>query len=122
MKNVCPYESKSPAAGNGVAKRAAGFVVLSKFVVANGLEGEVKEAFRQRPHLVDGIPGFIRMEVLSPRDRPSEIWLLTYWADSESYHAWHHGHLYHDSHRGIPRGLKLVPGETRLREMEHVCF
>ena len=100
---------------------AVGCVALSKFVVANGMVADVKAAFRSRPHLVDGVPGFLRMEVLSPRDRPEEIWLLTYWSDPESYRAWHHSHLYHDSHKGIPKGLKLVPGETSIRELEHVC-
>ena len=100
---------------------APGFVARSRFVVANGIAAEVKAAFRNRPHLVEGAPGFLRMDVLSPRDRPEEIWLLTYWRDTQSYRTWHHSHLYHDSHRGIPKGLKLVPGETQIQEFEHVC-
>ena len=51
----------------------AGFVALSKFVVANHLTPEVKRAFVARPHLVDSAPGFLRMEVLSPKERPKEI-------------------------------------------------
>ncbi|MBC8039938.1 MAG: antibiotic biosynthesis monooxygenase [Opitutaceae bacterium] len=97
------------------------FVALSKFVVANDKTAEVKEAFRQRPHLVDTQPGFVRMEVFSPLDRPEEIWLVTYWTDAASFDLWHHSHLYHDSHKGIPKGLKLVPGETRIRRFEHVA-
>lgn len=97
------------------------FVALSKFVVANDKISEVKTAFRARPHLVDGAAGFRRMEVLSPLDRPDEIWLVTFWTGAASYRAWHHSHLYRDSHRGIPAGLKLVPGETKIREFEHVC-
>jgi heme-degrading monooxygenase HmoA len=99
----------------------AGFVALSKFSIANGMVEEVKQAFRDRPHLVDGAAGFERMEVLSPLDRPEEIHLVTYWSDAESYRAWHHSHLYHDSHKGIPKGLKVVPGETNIREFERVC-
>ena len=59
----------------------AGFVALSRFVVANGMIDEVKAAFRNRPHLVEEAPGFVRMEVLSPLDRPEEVWLMTYWSD-----------------------------------------
>jgi len=99
----------------------ATLVVLSKFVIANGMAAEVKAAFRERPHFVDGAPGFVRMEVLSPLERQEEIWLITYWTDAESFEAWHHGHQYKESHRGIPRGLKLVPGETEIRRFEHVC-
>ena len=48
--------------------------VLSKFVVANDLTDKVKEAFLNRPHSVDQFPGFVRLEVLSPRDSPNEIY------------------------------------------------
>ncbi len=97
------------------------FAALSKFVVANGMIAEVKAAFRNRPHLVDAAEGYRRMEVISPLDRPEEIWLLTFWADEASYRKWHHSHLYRESHRGIPKGLKLVPGETKISHFEHVC-
>jgi len=99
---------------------AVTFVALSKFVIANDMTAEVKEAFRQRPHLVDDQPGFVRMEVLSPVERPQEIWLITFWTDAESFKVWHHSHLYHQSHKGIPKGLKLVPGEQEIRHFEHV--
>jgi heme-degrading monooxygenase HmoA len=97
------------------------FSAISRFVVANGMEGEVKGAFRRRPHLVDDAPGFVRMEVLSPLEHPEEIWLLTFWADQASFEEWHHSHLYRESHKGIPRGLKLVPKQTELLRFEHVC-
>ena len=103
------------------AKAASTFVALSKFVIANDKTAEVKEAFRHRPHLVDEQPGFVRMEVFSPLDRPEEIWLVTYWRDAESFKLWHHSHLYHQSHQGIPKGLKLVPGEQQILRFEHIA-
>lgn len=99
---------------------AAGFVALSRFVIANGMTSEVKSAFRNRPHLVDGAPGYRRMEVISPVERPEEIWLITFWADEASFKEWHRSHTYHESHRGIPKGLKLLPGETKISHFEHV--
>lgn len=122
----CPFHSaggaKSVACAPGpaVTPAASAFVALSKFVIANDKTFEVKEAFRHRPHLVDDQPGFVRMEVFSPLDRPQEIWLVTYWADAGSFKHWHHSHLYHESHKGIPKGLKLVPGEQEIRHFEHV--
>jgi heme-degrading monooxygenase HmoA len=98
-----------------------GFTALSRFVIANGMEAEVRAAFRARPHMVDNVEGFRRMEVISPLARPQEIWLLTFWKDRKSYELWHHSHMYHDSHRGIPKGLKLVPGETQISHFEHIC-
>jgi len=61
------------------------------------------------------------MEVISPVERPEELWLITFWADEASFDAWHHSHLYRESHDGIPKGLKLVPAETQIRHFEHVA-
>jgi heme-degrading monooxygenase HmoA len=94
-------------------KQAVG--VLSRFVVVNDMAADVKQAFLLRPHLVDTAPGFMRMDVLSPEDMPNEIWLMTYWVDLASYRTWHKSHAYHESHAGIPKGLKLVPASAVLR-------
>lgn len=107
----------APVVRNG----PAAFAVVSRFTVANGTTGQVKRAFASRPHLVDSASGFLRMDVISPVDCPDEIWLLTYWADEESYRRWHRGHAYHESHKGIPRGLKLVPRSAEVRLFEYVA-
>jgi heme oxygenase (mycobilin-producing) len=121
QRNVGGSSDVADLPGIADGQSAARFVALSKFVIANDKTAEVKQAFRQRPHLVDDQPGFVRMEVLSPLERPEEIWLVTYWIDAESFTLWHHSHLYHESHKSIPKGLKLVPGETKIRHFEHVC-
>jgi heme-degrading monooxygenase HmoA len=99
----------------------SGFVALSRFTIANGMTAEVRQAFADRPHLVDEAPGFVRMDVISPVDLPEEIWLLTYWTDEASFRVWHRGHLYHESHKGIPKGLKLVPKSASIQYFEHVA-
>lgn len=90
------------------------FIAVSTFTVANDMVPEVKEAFIKRPGLVDNAPGFIKMYVLSPHDKPEEIWLLTYWQDEESYTTWYKNHM-QASHTGIPKGLKLVPHSAQVR-------
>jgi heme-degrading monooxygenase HmoA len=97
------------------------FVALSKFTVANGMTPQVKEAFANRPHLVDSAPGFLRMDVISPLENPDEIWLITYWTDENSYRIWHRSHEYHESHKGIPKGLKLVPKSAQICFFEYVA-
>jgi heme-degrading monooxygenase HmoA len=99
----------------------AEFIALSRFTIANGMADQVKDAFINRPHLVDTARGFLRMQVITPSDDPREIWLFTYWRDEASFKAWHRSHLYHDAHRGIPKGLKLVPKSASLRCFELVC-
>ncbi len=93
------------------------FVVISRFIIANNKVTQVREAFQSRPHLVDDAPGFIRLEVMSPVGKSEEIWLTTYWLDEQCYYAWHKSHAYHESHKGIPAGLKLIPRSTEIR-----CF
>lgn len=96
------------------------FVAVSRFVVRNGLEDEVARAFADRPHLVDDVAGFVRLDVLRPHDDPRSFVLLTYWTDEESFRTWHAGHGRSGAHAGIPAGLRLVPGQTRLETYHHV--
>jgi len=105
-----------------VIRESTMFVALSKFTVANGngMAGAVKKAFANRPHLVDEVAGFIRLDVLSPVDRPDEIWLLTYWADEASFKRWYRTHQYQAAHQNIPDGLKLVPKSTELHFFDHI--
>ena len=91
------------------------FVALSRFTIKNDMAKEVRAAFQARPHLVDQAPGFLRMEVMSPVEDDAAVWLVTHWTDEASYRTWHHGHTYHESHRGIPKGLTLVPKRTEIR-------
>jgi heme-degrading monooxygenase HmoA len=93
-------------------------VALSRFTIANDKSDEVRAAFGLRPHLVDNAPGFLGMEVMSPVDDRAEIWLVTRWRDEQSYQSWHRSHEYHASHKGIPKGLKLVPGTANVRLFE----
>jgi heme-degrading monooxygenase HmoA len=94
------------------------FLAVSRFAVANHLDDEVRDAFLERPHLVDKAPGFIRMEVANPCDDAKEFWLLTWWRDEESFSAWHRSHAYHASHAGIPKGLKLQPARTEIMRLK----
>lgn len=96
------------------------FVALSRFTIANDMAEKIKDAFASRPRLVENAPGFLRLDVISPVDNPQEVWLLTYWENEQSFTTWHHSHLYRDSHRGIPKGLKLVPQSVQLRFFDHV--
>jgi heme oxygenase (mycobilin-producing) len=93
-------------------------VTLSRFTIANGMADEVRAAFQQRPHLVDRAPGVLGIEVMSPVGDAAEIWLLTRWCDEHSYRSWHRSHDYRDSHKGIPKGLKLMPKSTEIRLFE----
>ena len=97
------------------------FIALSTFTIANEMAAQVKEAFINRPHLVDAAKGFERMEVFTPQDNPNEIWLMTYWTDEESYQVWYKSHQYSESHEGIPKGLRLVPRSAQIRFFSRIA-
>jgi heme oxygenase (mycobilin-producing) len=96
------------------------FVAMSRFTVSNDMAAEVKEAFRNRPHLVDQAPGFKRLDVISPLDNPDEIWLITYWRDEPSFTNWHRSHQFREAHKWIPKGLRLAPKSVKLQQFHHV--
>jgi heme-degrading monooxygenase HmoA len=97
------------------------FIALSQFTVVSGMESSVRDAFVSRPHLVDNVAGFVRMEVLCPKQKPEEFWLLTWWDDEASYLSWHHSHEYHAAHQFMPKGLKLVPESARVVLLEQIA-
>lgn len=92
---------------------------ISKFEIQNGMEQEVREAFQNRPGLVEHAKGFIKMDVISPLTNPSEIHLITYWETQEDFENWHRNHL-NASHQYIPKGLKLVPRSWELTKYEYI--
>lgn len=95
------------------------FSAISKFEVRNNIKDEVKEAFQNRPKLVDSADGFIGLNVLRPKENPAEFWLITHWETEEHFHHWHKHHK-SESHKGIPKGLKLVKRSFTLRYFEHI--
>ena len=95
------------------------FTAISCFEIQNGLEDDVKRSFKNRPGLVESCEGFVRLDVLSPTNNPAEIWLLTHWSDEESFKNWHKNHL-KESHKSIPKGLKLVPHSFKLLFFNHI--
>jgi heme-degrading monooxygenase HmoA len=93
-------------------------LIISTFKVANGMEGEVRQAFLDRPGMVDDAPGFLGMEVSVDRQDGSIFHLLTRWTDEASFQSWHSGPLHKLAHRGIPKGLKLDASHTAIRKLD----
>lgn len=95
-------------------------LALSRFLVVNGMEEQVIAAFRSRPHLVEGAPGFLGMEVFRDRHDSRAFYLATRWSDERCFREWHGSEAHRHSHQGIPRGLKLDPSFTEVRELERI--
>jgi|GEM_PF-797847 len=95
-------------------------LAISRFKVANGMEGEVREAFLNRPGFVDSAKGFLGMETYTAKTDASIFYLVTRWSDQDSFHTWHHSKDHHESHRFIPKGLKLDGSYTEVTELERI--
>ena len=94
--------------------------VLSRFKVANGREESVREAFLNRPRLVDNTPGFLGLEVFTEAADRSVFYLVTRWSDVESFQDWHSSPAHQKSHRFIPKGLKLDASFTQITYLERI--
>lgn len=95
-------------------------MVESRFRVANGLEEAVRQAFIDRPGLVDDVAGFLGMDVYTESRDGCVFHLVTRWTDHAAYDTWHRGEAHRDSHAFIPRGLKLDAAFTRLTILERI--
>ena len=87
--------------------------VMNRIGVKPEFAAQFEESFRNRAGLVDGMPGFIRNEVLKPTKPGDPYIVLTYWQDEPSFRAWtesdefkqghaRSGSLPHDAFTGRP--------------------
>ncbi len=95
-------------------------LAVSRFRVANDMEAQVREAFINRPGFVDSATGFLGMETYTDKTDQTIFYLVTRWSDQDSFHTWHHSKAHHESHRFIPKGLKLDGSYTQVIELERI--
>jgi signal transduction histidine kinase/heme-degrading monooxygenase HmoA len=95
-------------------------LAISRFRVKNAMEAPVAQAFNDRPHLVDDAPGFLGLEVFTDTKDPSVFYLVTRWSDEASFRTWHASAEHRESHKWIPKGLKLDPAFTQVTILERL--
>lgn len=92
-------------------------VVTNRIPVSDGFEADFEDRFRNRVHLVDKAPGFVRNEVHRPRpvrfDHESGTWLAdpegegfyevkTWWRSFEDFEAWTKSPSFAEAHKNRP--------------------
>lgn len=92
-------------------------VVTNRIPVAAGHEIDFEDRFRNRAHLIDQSPGFVRNEVHRPRpvrfDRESGTWsddpeaqgyyeVKTWWRSFEDFAAWTMSPAFAEAHKDRP--------------------
>lgn len=95
-------------------------LAISRFRIGNGTQAAVAAAFAQRVGLVDSQPGFLGMEVFTDAGDDATFNLVTRWSDQASFETWHRSDAHRESHRAMPRGIKLDKAQTRLYVMNRI--
>lgn len=95
-------------------------LAVSRFRVVNSKEEEVVQAFLDRPRLVDSWPGFLGMETFTDTNDAAVFYLVTRWTDAQSFRQWHASPAHRESHRWMPRGLRLDPAYTKVIELDRL--
>lgn len=108
-------------------------IVTNRIPVSEGFEAEFEDRFRNRVHLVDQSPGFIRNEVHRPRpmkfdheqggfvEDPSEAGFYevkTWWKSMEDFEAWTKSEAFAEAHRNrAPKDMFSGPSKLLVHEV-----
>jgi len=95
-------------------------VAMSRFRVLHRREQDVRQAFLNRPGLVDNQAGFLGLEVFQDHSDCAVFYLVTRWSDVSAFHSWHSSQAHRASHGTMPKGLKLDSAFTELRILDRV--
>ncbi len=108
-------------------------VVTNRIPVAAGYEIDFEDRFRNRAHLIDRSPGFVRNEVHRPRpmrfDADSGKWVddpdtqgyyevKTWWRSFDDFVAWTESPAFAEAHRDRPpREMFAGPNQLVIHEV-----
>jgi heme-degrading monooxygenase HmoA len=84
----------------------------------NALGEQFVEALDGRSHLVDGFPGFQRLEVLSPAKSGGDYVLATWWASRDDLRRWLKSREHADTHERTPDTLRPYLRTARVEVYE----
>ena len=83
-----------------------GVLALSRVAFPRPELGELfVAALQDRSHLVDGFPGFHRLEVLSPARADGDYVLATWWETRDDLRNWLRSHEHSETHARTPEEL-----------------
>lgn len=97
-------------------------VKINAISVPEGAGATLEERFANRKGAVDGQPGFEGFQLLRPVKGETRYFVVTRWADEESYAAWRNGQS-KEAHGGPERtpaatGAELLEFEVVLDSLE----
>jgi heme-degrading monooxygenase HmoA len=93
------------------------YVSLSRLRVDAAQAARLVDAFRDRAHLVDLVPGFVDLEVWRSDRDGTELIMVSRWRDRAAFRAYMKSDAHATSHRRIPADLDAA---IRLERLEHL--
>jgi heme-degrading monooxygenase HmoA len=93
-------------------------VKINAISVPPPAHAELERRFAARAHTVDGSPGFLGFQLLRPVRGEDRYFVVTHWADEESFAAWRDGDA-REAHAGeraqpVAAGADLLEFEVVL--------
>nr|VDG62695.1 Uncharacterized protein conserved in bacteria [Streptococcus thermophilus] len=104
-------------------------VKINAITVPEGAGGQLEERFKARKHAIDNQPGFEGFQLLRPVKGEDRYFVVTRWADEESYNNWWAGegrsaHAHGEGREGgeprkpVASGADLLEFEVVLDSLE----
>jgi len=79
-------------------------IVMNRIPVTKGREQDFEKTFTERDRAVDGMPGFIDLQVLRPAEGNVYV-VLTRWKSREAFQQWTESEAFISAHRKQSPGL-----------------
>ncbi len=64
------------------------YIVANRIPVASGFESMFEQRFKNRAGQIDKQPGFIRIQILKPKEEGSPYIVLTTWENESAFENW----------------------------------
>ena len=81
------------------------FIFISHLTIPAADHTELERHFRDRAHLVDGVPGFLYLQLLRPQAGETTHTFLTAWRDREAFRRYMRSVEYATSHAREPAAI-----------------
>ncbi len=94
-------------------------VTMNRIPINAEYGAQFEETFRNRAHLVDGMPGFISNQVLRPTSPGEPYIILTQWESRQHFEDWVHSEAFTKGHAqsgSLPR--EAFAGRNTLELLE----
>lgn len=80
-------------------------LVMNRFNVTPGREDDFEEAFRNRAGLIDGMPGFMGLDMLRPASPGGVFISMSRWASMEAFEGWTKSEAFRRAHGKRHEGM-----------------